>query len=131
MKKVSIIVPVYNMDQSLEKAVSSLLAQNYEALEVILVDDGSTDSSLKLCHEIAGKDEKVYNWSDLTKAKVISVYMRILKDIDMLDPKSLRLKSVSADPHFFSYFIKIKEAWFLDACLLNAQMKKQIINSAL
>ena len=82
-------------------------------------------------NEIAGRDEKVYNWSDLTKAKVISVYMRILKDIDMLDPKSFRLKSVNADPHFFSYFVKIKEAWFLDACLLNAQMKKQIIECAL
>ena len=59
MKKVSIIVPVYNMDQSLEKAVSSLLAQNYEALEVILVDDGSTDSSLQVCHKISGQDGRV------------------------------------------------------------------------
>lgn len=82
-------------------------------------------------NEIAGRDEKVYNWTDLTKAKVISVYMRILKDIDMLDPKSFRLKSINSDEQFFSYFIKIKEVWFLDACLLNSQIKKQIIESAL
>lgn len=82
-------------------------------------------------NEIAGRDEKVYNWTDQTKAKVISVYMRILKDIDMLDPKSFRLKSVRPDDQFFSYFIKIKEVWFLDACLLSAQAKKQLIESAL
>ena len=82
-------------------------------------------------NEIAGKDEKVYNWTDLTKSKVISVYMRILKDIDMLDSKTFRLKSiVVADDSFFSYFIKAKDLWFLDACLLSAQSKKQIIESA-
>ena len=82
-------------------------------------------------NEIGGRDEKVYNWTDQTKAKVISVYMRILKDIDMLDPKSLRLKSINSDEQFFSYFVKIKEVWFLDACLLSALTKKQIIESAL
>ena len=82
-------------------------------------------------NEIGGRDEKVYNWTDQTKAKVISVYMRILKDIDMLDPKSFRLKSINICQDFFSYFVKIKEVWFLDACLLSAQTKKQIIESAL
>ena len=58
-KKVSIIVPVYNMDKSLEKSVSGLLAQTYQHLEVILVDDGSTDNSLQVCHEIAQNDKRV------------------------------------------------------------------------
>jgi hypothetical protein len=82
-------------------------------------------------NEIAGKDEKVYNWTDLTKSKLISVYMRILKDIDILDNKSLKLKSIKIEDAFFHYFIKIKELWFLDACLLSSQTKKQIIESAL
>jgi hypothetical protein len=83
-------------------------------------------------NEIAGRDEKVYKWTDLTKTKVISVYMRILKDINILDPKTYRLKSIIvSDDSFFSYFIKAKDLWFLDACLLSAQSKKQIIERAL
>lgn len=83
-------------------------------------------------NEIAGRDEKVYKWTDLTKSKVISVYMRILKDVNMLDPKTYRLKSIIvSDESFFSYFIKAKDLWFLDACLLLSQSKKQIIERAL
>lgn len=83
-------------------------------------------------NEIAGRDEKVYKWTDLTKSKVISVYMRILKDINILEPKTSRLKSmIITDESFFSFFIKSKDLWFLDACLLSAQSKKQIIERAL
>lgn len=83
-------------------------------------------------NEIAGRDEKVYKWTDLTKSKVISVYMRILKDVNMLNPKTYRLKSIIvSDESFFSYFIKAKDLWFLDACLLLSQSKKQIIERAL
>lgn len=82
-------------------------------------------------NEIAGRDEKVYKWTDLTKSKVISVYMRILKDIHLLEPKTNRLKSILVtDDSFFAYFIKAKDLWFLDACLLSAQSKKQIIERA-
>ncbi len=83
-------------------------------------------------NEIAGRDDKVYKWTDLTKSKVISVYMRILKDINILDPKTYRLKSiVVSDESFFSYFIKAKDLWFLEACLLSPQSKKIIIESTL
>lgn len=83
-------------------------------------------------NEIAGRDEKVYKWTDLTKQKVISVYMRILKDVNLLDPKTYQLKTiVVSDESFFAYFIKAKDLWFLDACLLSAQSKKHIIERAL
>ena len=83
-------------------------------------------------NEIAGRDEKVYKWTDLTKQKVISVYMRILKDVNLLDPKTYQLKTiVVSDESFFAYFIKVKDLWFLDACLLSAQSKKHIIERAL
>jgi len=83
-------------------------------------------------NEIAGREDKVYKWTDLTKSKVISVYMRILKDINILDPKTYRLKSITiSDESFYSYFIKVKDLWFLDACLLSAPQKKQIIERAL
>lgn len=50
-KKVTIIVPVYNMETYLERAVESLLSQTYMNTEIILVNDGSTDGGPKLCDE--------------------------------------------------------------------------------
>lgn len=82
-------------------------------------------------NEISGKEDLVYNWTDSTKEKTISVYMRILKDIDLLDSKTLRLKPVTIVGDFWSFFVKLRELWFLDACLLNPIKKKHIIESAL
>ncbi|MDD3360199.1 MAG: glycosyltransferase [Hespellia sp.] len=48
--KISVIVPIYNTEKYLSKCVDSLLNQTYENIEIILVDDGSTDSSPKICN---------------------------------------------------------------------------------
>ena len=56
---ISVIVPVYNVAQYLEKSIASIQQQTYENLEIILVDDGSTDESGRLCEQIAEQDERV------------------------------------------------------------------------
>lgn len=58
-KKVSIIVPVYNVEQYLLRCVESLIRQSYKNLEIILVDDGSTDSSGKICDDCKKNDNRV------------------------------------------------------------------------
>ncbi len=57
--KLSIIVPVYNVEAYLEECVHSLLAQTYQELEVILIDDGSKDGSGALCDSFAQTDERI------------------------------------------------------------------------
>ena len=48
-KRLSVIVPVYNVEQYLERCVDSILNQTVKELEIILVDDGSTDNSGSMC----------------------------------------------------------------------------------
>ncbi|MBD3942023.1 glycosyltransferase [Microbacterium sp. NEAU-LLC] len=57
--RVSIVVPVYNAERYLPACVSSILEQDYTNIEVLLVDDGSTDRSGAICDEFAASDERV------------------------------------------------------------------------
>ncbi len=57
--KISVIVPVYNVEGFLVKCVESITNQTYRDLEIILVDDGSTDNSPALCDTIAKTDERI------------------------------------------------------------------------
>ena len=59
MEKISIIVPVYNVQKYIEKCILSLINQTYENLEIILVDDESTDRSGKICDKYAKKDKRI------------------------------------------------------------------------
>jgi glycosyltransferase involved in cell wall biosynthesis len=56
---ISIIVPVYNTQQYLSRCIDSILQQTYEDLEIILIDDGSTDDSLKICKEYENRDKRI------------------------------------------------------------------------
>ena len=56
---VSIIVPVYNAEKYIQQCIRSILNQSYSDLEIILVDDGSSDSSASLCQELAKKDARI------------------------------------------------------------------------
>lgn len=57
--KVSIIVPIYNTEKYISRCVKSILSQSYHNLQVILVNDGSTDDSLQLCQKFAREDKRV------------------------------------------------------------------------
>ena len=59
MVKVSIIMPVYNSEKYLEHAVNSILSQDFDDFELILVDDGSPDNSGQICDDFAKKDKRV------------------------------------------------------------------------
>ena len=57
---VSVIVPVFNGEKYLERCVDSILNQEYEDLELILVDDGSTDGTGEICRRYERQDPRVF-----------------------------------------------------------------------
>ncbi len=59
MDLITVIIPVYNLENYLENCVYSVMNQTYKNLQIILVDDGSTDCSGKMCDELAMKDQRI------------------------------------------------------------------------
>lgn len=57
--KISIVVPVYNVEKYIENSLQSICNQTYREIEVLLIDDGSTDSSLEKCREWEKKDDRI------------------------------------------------------------------------
>lgn len=60
---ISIVVPVFNTERTLDACISSLLNQTYPYLEILLINDGSTDGSLALCNKWARHDPRIYVYS--------------------------------------------------------------------
>ena len=58
-RKISIIVPVYNVAGYLKESIESIIKQTYKKLEIILVDDGSTDQSGTICDQYARTDDRI------------------------------------------------------------------------
>ena len=59
MELISVIIPIYNTEKYLDKCIESIVNQTYKNLEIILVNDGSTDNSGGLCDEWAKKDDRI------------------------------------------------------------------------
>ena len=59
MPKITIIIPIYNVEKYLTQCIYSVLSQSYKNIEIILVDDGSFDNSGHMCDEIARKDDRI------------------------------------------------------------------------
>ena len=59
MPLVSIIIPIYNAEKTIERCINSILNQTYKDFELLLLDDGSTDASGLICDSFAEKDMRI------------------------------------------------------------------------
>ncbi len=115
---ISVIVPVYNVAQYLPASLESILSQDYESLEVILIDDGSTDPSGDICDAFARKDHRIRvihrqnGGAAAAKNTGLAVatgdYLSFVDSDDFLEPGAYRymweaLRSTGADAGEFSF----------------------------
>ncbi|WP_295746729.1 glycosyltransferase [uncultured Limosilactobacillus sp.] len=59
MDKISVIVPIYNVASYLKQCLDSIVSQTYRNLEIVLVNDGSTDNSLQICQQYQEQDKRI------------------------------------------------------------------------
>jgi glycosyltransferase involved in cell wall biosynthesis len=108
MDKISVIVPVYNVEPYIRKCLDSIINQTYKNLEVICIDDGSTDNSGKICDEYAKHDSrlKVIHKSNDGNSSAINIgldtftgsYVGFIDSDDWIEPN-----------YYESLYITIKE----------------------
>lgn len=70
MDKISVIIPTYNVEKYVEDAILSILNQTYENLEIIIVDDASTDNTLSILKELQKKDDRIKLFHNKTNKKI-------------------------------------------------------------
>lgn len=79
--------------------------------------------------DISSKDEIVDSWSEQTKSKLMSAYLTILRQADMLDKNTSELKPIRLVASDYKYYVESGDTWFLDACLLTPMEKNEVLNS--
>ena len=122
--KVSVIVPVYNVENYLKRCVDSLIRQSLAEIEILLIDDGSTDRSGKLCDELAGADLRISVYHkenegqgiarNLGLQKATGTYVVFLDSDDYYDPDTCRdlfelMEHTQADLCCYGYQIETQE----------------------
>ena len=56
---ISVVIPMYNSEKSIDRCIKSIINQSYKNIEIIVIDDGSTDNSKKICEKLAMKDSRI------------------------------------------------------------------------
>ena len=82
--KISVIIPVYNAEQYLKDCVDSIINQSYQNFELILVNDGSSDNSPKICDDYAAKDNRI-----IVIHSLITVFLRREKPVLTMLPATI------------------------------------------
>ncbi len=59
MKKVSVIIPMYSAEPYIRQCIQSVILQTWSNLEILVIDDGSTDRSLKVCEDLSRIDDRI------------------------------------------------------------------------
>lgn len=125
--KISVIVPVYNVEQYLPRCIDSILAQTFTNFELLLIDDGSTDNSGKICDEYAKKDNRIRVFhkenGGVSSARNIGLlfftgdYVVFVDSDDMVLPKWLEIYNLNISRYNFDICFQNFVYVANDACI--------------
>ena len=126
---ISVIIPVYNVEQYLSRCIDSVINQTYKNLEIILIDDGSTDNSGKICDEYATKDKRIkvihkQNWG-VASARNIGLDIAKGEYIGFVDSDDY----IEPDMYEILYSLLIKNKVKVSCCdyfIFNKKEKKYV-----
>lgn len=119
---ISVIVPVYNVEEYLPTCIESILNQTYKDLEILLIDDGSTDNSGRICDEYAKRDNRcivihqpnkgVYNARNTGLEHVKGEYISFIDSDDYIHPQMLEIlyETLQKGDYDFS-MVAYKKVW--------------------
>lgn len=121
---ITVVIPIYNSESTLEKCVRSVIDQTYSNLEIFLINDGSTDNSIKICKKLRAEDDRIKIFdktnsgvSDCRNLGLLNAhghYISFLDSDDYLDTKLYEflanlVKQNDYDMIQFLYFVHEKE----------------------
>lgn len=117
---VSIIIPAYNMENYIEKCISSIINQTYKQLEIIIVDDGSTDRTLEICKEKANSDKRIKVLSQKNSGQSVARN----RGIEIAKGKYIGFVDADdwIDENFFENLVNTSEEYDLDMCVCNRRV---------
>ncbi len=115
---ISIIVPIYNCEKYLPRLLNSLINQTYKDIEIILINDGSTDDSLRICKEFQKKDSRIILYSKENGG----VSSARNKGLDI--SKGEYVTFIDADDYVDEDFIRVLQSNISGNCLVKVFNKK-------
>ena len=123
---ISVIIPVYNVERFLSKCINSVIHQTYKELDIILVNDGSTDSSGEICNDYAAKDKRIRVIH--TENRGLSAARNI--GIDNVLPQSEWIAFIDSDDYIernmFAKLMKaVKDSDLIECSLIKEYKTKQ------
>lgn len=135
---ISVIVPVYNVEQYLERCVSSILNQTYRKFELILINDGSTDECPKICERYAQIDNRIIvvhkENGGLSDARNVGLqiakgeYITFVDSDDLIAPNALQLLISYSVNYNSDIVISTKiESFDKEVNCINAKVEKSIV----
>lgn len=117
MERISVILPIYNMEKHLDACIKSLLEQTHQNLEIILVNDGSKDKSLEICEAYAKQDERIVVIDKPNEG------VSIARNIGMQVAKGAYIAFVDPDdwiePNMYESLLEQIKKWDAPVCLCN------------
>ena len=141
MPKISVIVPVYNVDKYLRKCLDSIVNQTFTDMEIICINDGSTDKSLNILEEYASKDNRIIIINQENQGQGVArnrgidaasgEYISFIDsddfiELDMLETIYNKIKQTGVDVVQFDYQMCDEDDKFIEYNTLSVEIKKRL-----